>query len=215
LSWFLTHATDPNAVTNGGATVNGFAVTNGAAINITRLAPSVDSTNAILIQRAGGTNVVIVDTANNRVGVGVQPSNALDVNGSANIRGNAWINALTINNYISDASWNNTIIVWDYTKGLRFGTSTNIAGTIYDRMLVSTQGDIGMWTNSPANTAGSTTPLNRTLDINGACIVRRTNYLYWANSSNWIAQWSTSVSAWYVQACSNGTLSAVRTNSVW
>jgi hypothetical protein len=38
LSWFLTHATDPNAVTNGGAMVNGFAVTNGAAILVATVA---------------------------------------------------------------------------------------------------------------------------------------------------------------------------------
>lgn len=41
-----------------------------------------------------------------------------------------------------------------------------------------------------------------------------TNYLYYLNSTNYVAMWA-DLSAYYLQAVSNGTASAVKTNALW
>ena len=56
------------------------------------LKPGADTTTAIALQKANGTNILVVDTTNNRIGINMTPGSfALDVTGSANIStGNAY-----------------------------------------------------------------------------------------------------------------------------
>jgi len=48
--------------------------------------PGANTTTAIALQKADGTNILVVDTTNNRIGINMTPGSfALDVTGSANI----------------------------------------------------------------------------------------------------------------------------------
>ena len=53
--------------------------------------PATDGTTALQLQTSGGTSVVTVDTTNQRVGIGVTPTQKLDVNG--NIQSSGEVNA--------------------------------------------------------------------------------------------------------------------------
>jgi hypothetical protein len=54
--------------------------------------PGADTTTAIALQKTNGTNILVVDTTNNRIGINMTPGSfALDVTGSANLStGNAY-----------------------------------------------------------------------------------------------------------------------------
>jgi hypothetical protein len=76
LSWFLTHATDPNAVTNGGATVNGYSINNGAAISLTAGdVGALARTGGVLVTEGGGV-VGTLNTSKSYTGVGTSTNGA-------------------------------------------------------------------------------------------------------------------------------------------
>jgi hypothetical protein len=52
------------------------------------------------------------------------------------------------------------------------------------------------------------------LDVHGGVIARGTSFIYYASATNYVARWATGVGEYYVQAMSNGTLSAIVTNTM-
>jgi len=101
------------------------------------------------------------------------------------------------------------------------GMNTTAAG---DCSHAAGQGMVVLATNSfgwsDGTPATNSTPSNFTVyaqSIDFHCPAVRThgtNYIYYADSTNYVAMWA-DVSAYYLQAVSNGTAAAVKTNALW
>jgi hypothetical protein len=134
--------------------------------------PGANATTAIALQKADGTNILVVDTTNNLVGINKTPATyALDVAGSANlsstnayfINGASVLNATTLGTAVVTSSLTTVGIigsgVWNATAiGTTYGgTGSNLSPTASignsNRILVS--GNTGQYATSLIDNASS------------------------------------------------------------
>jgi len=84
-------------------------------------------------------------------------------------------------------------------------------------MSVLSSNSYGWSDGTPAtnNTPSNYMVVARSIDFYSPAIrTHGTNYIYYADSTNYVAMWA-DVSAYYIQAVSNGTAAAVKTNALW
>jgi hypothetical protein len=134
--------------------------------------PGANATTAIALQKADGTNILVVDTTNNLVGINKTPATyALDVSGSANlsstnayfINGASVLNATTLGTAVVTSSLTTVGIigsgVWNATAiGTTYGgTGSNLSPTASignsNRILVS--GNTGQYATALIDNASS------------------------------------------------------------
>lgn len=221
--------------------VNGNLTVRGPQTNKTDSATAL-----VIQNTAGDTNTLVVDTINSRVGIGTnipavkltvleQSTNTMNIevlrlisevltdikDTSVGCIGLHLLDAGKTSNELARITWEP--LAGSETVG---GMSlwSNPGGDPVKRLSIVSSGFVGIGTNLPASTLdvngnltvrGVQTNLGNVV-MSGNLSVAGTSYIYYASTTNYIARWSTGVGEYYVQACSNGTLSSIVTNTmVW
>ncbi len=125
-----------------------------AVVGTANFTPASDSTSAFRIFNSTGTQILIVDTANRRVGIGILPTHELTVSGDANITGALYVGGVAVTGNITGTGSSNYIPKWTgstsqgnsviYESSSRIGIGTtnptqaltvagdaNVTGTLY------------------------------------------------------------------------------------